>query len=88
VPALAPALVRLAHGVDIMPPLRAVAISRGGQRVVLGMLTAPQREKLVAELRARIQVPIGAPAAGLGGASSGDGVSGLAGIALWRRRPS
>lgn len=68
--------------------------------VNLGLLSAGQRIRLLAELRARF--PQGAPAAGFGGASTSDraderwvmggasflAVSFLAGIAFWRRRSS
>jgi hypothetical protein len=85
-----------------MPELMAIAIDPGHHVVNLGLLTVAQRKRLKAELDARGWVPRGAPAAGLGGASTTDGVdaawvmagatflalSFLAGVAWWRRRRS
>jgi len=102
-PVLKPAeLKRLAKHVATMPPLEAVAVDPGAKVVLLGLLTVPQRHQLAAELRARGLVPLRAPRAGYGGASTLDpatagwvaaGVSllvlsGLASIAFWRRRGS
>jgi hypothetical protein len=80
----------------------AVAIDPGPHVVDLGLLTVAERRRLKAELDARGWIPEGAPTAGLGGASTSDGVnpawmaagasllvmSGLAGMAFWRRRGS
>jgi hypothetical protein len=85
-----------------MPPLEAVAVDPGPTVVALGQLTVPQRKRLAVELRARGVVPLGAPHAGLGGASSSDGpstpwvvagfvclmLSALSILVSWRRRRS
>jgi len=85
-----------------MPVLLAIAITPGHHVVRLGLLTVEQRMRLKAELDARGWIPRGAPAAGLGGASTSDGASAawvmagasflalsfLASIAFWRRRSS
>jgi hypothetical protein len=92
-------LKKLARHVATMPPLEAVAVEPGPAVVALGRLTVPERKKLAAELRARL-VPLGAPNAGFGGATAPDAatagwvaagvsflvLSGLTGIAFWRRR--
>jgi hypothetical protein len=83
-----------------MPVLEAIAIDPGPHIVHLGLLTVAERRQLKAELDAAGWIPAGAPLAGSGGASAGDGagaawvaagvlflvLSGLAGVALWRRR--
>jgi hypothetical protein len=82
-----------------MPELEAEAVQPGGEVVDLGPLSPDQRVQLEAEVDAGV-TPGDAPAAGLGGASSGSGTSaewlaaggaflvlaGLANFALWRRR--
>ena len=82
-----------------MPLVLAIAIDPGPRIVKLGLLSVAQRTQLEAEVDAA-EIPSGAPPAGLGGASTSDGVnepwliagasflalSCLASIAFWRRR--
>lgn len=101
-PVLKPSeLKKLAKGTATMPPLDAVAVDPGATVVVLGHLTVSQRAKLAAELHAR-QLPLGAPDAGQGGASTPNGntapwivagigfllLTSLATIGFWRGRKS
>jgi hypothetical protein len=86
-----------------MPHLEAVTIDPVNKVVDLGPLTVGERKQLASELKAAFAtMPSGAPPAGFGGASTSDGVSagwvvaggvlltmsGLAGLAFWRRRRS
>ena len=82
-----------------MPEEEAVVIDPDGNRVDLGTLTPDERRRLEAELD-NARVPVGAPPAGFGGASTSNGpsgdwiaagagflvLSGLASVAFWRRR--
>jgi LPXTG-motif cell wall-anchored protein len=87
------------NGAESLPPIEAVVPGPGGD-VDLGVLSPEENRGLEAAVDAG--VPIGAPPAGFGGASTGHGLSqgwlgaggaflalsGLASFAFWRRRRS
>lgn len=96
---LGPPLADPPNGAETMPPLEAVVVTPDGRKVDLGMLTPAERARVEAELDAA-RLPVGAPPAGYGGASTSNdanegwlaagvallAASGLASFAYWRRR--
>ena len=95
-----PPLVDPPNGVEIVPPVESETIDPGPKIVTLGPLSPSQRMTLEDELDVSAPAPTGAPPAGLGGASTSNGISvgwvvaggilvlvaALATLALWRYR--